>query len=140
MFLLISLVLNVICHFCKFQKTVATLNSAVVVEILFCQYNQFISYDRETTEKISDFSVLTWLILQARSHNVYIHHCVYMAIYVLRYFPKIFGPNEDQPLDKEMTVREFEKLLSEVIKLLYYILCIQLPMETYVQMHSSSFA
>ena len=32
-----------------------------------------------------------------------------------RYFPKIFGPNEDQPLDKEMTIREFEKLTTEVI-------------------------
>lgn len=30
------------------------------------------------------------------------------------YFPKIFGPNEDQPLDKEMTIREFEKLTYEV--------------------------
>ncbi|XP_065911087.1 5-oxoprolinase-like isoform X2 [Dysidea avara] len=30
------------------------------------------------------------------------------------YFPKIFGPNEDQPLDKESTVKEFDKLTAEV--------------------------
>ncbi|CAG9813200.1 unnamed protein product [Phaedon cochleariae] len=30
------------------------------------------------------------------------------------YFPKIFGPNEDSPLDKEQTVKEFEKLTMEI--------------------------
>ena len=31
-----------------------------------------------------------------------------------RYFPKIFGPNEDQELDRERTLREFESLTTEV--------------------------
>ena len=30
------------------------------------------------------------------------------------HFPKIFGPNEDQPLDKESAVMEFEKLTAQV--------------------------
>ncbi|KAG5890200.1 hypothetical protein JTB14_010662 [Gonioctena quinquepunctata] len=30
------------------------------------------------------------------------------------YFPNIFGPNEDAPLDKEETTREFEKLTGEI--------------------------
>jgi len=30
------------------------------------------------------------------------------------HFPKIFGPNEDQPLDKESAVKEFEKLTAHV--------------------------
>lgn len=44
-----------------------------------------------------------------------------MHTYVHRYFPKIFGPNEDQPLDKQMTIREFEKLTIEVNILHMYI-------------------
>lgn len=31
-----------------------------------------------------------------------------------RYFPKIFGPNEDQELDKTATMRQFEKVTAEV--------------------------
>ena len=30
------------------------------------------------------------------------------------YFPKIFGPKENEPLDKAATRRAFEKLLHEV--------------------------
>ncbi|CAH0550452.1 unnamed protein product [Brassicogethes aeneus] len=30
------------------------------------------------------------------------------------YFPKIFGPNEDSPLDKKETLKEFEKLTKEI--------------------------
>ena len=30
--------------------------------ILLCLYKQFVSYDREKTEKIGDFFALTWLI------------------------------------------------------------------------------
>ena len=30
------------------------------------------------------------------------------------HFPKIFGPNEDQPLDRESAVKEFEKLTAHV--------------------------
>lgn len=30
------------------------------------------------------------------------------------YFPKIFGPNEDQPLDKRATLKEFDKLTSDI--------------------------
>lgn len=30
------------------------------------------------------------------------------------YFPSIFGPNEDSPLDKEQTIAEFKKLTTEI--------------------------
>ena len=30
------------------------------------------------------------------------------------HFPKIFGPNEDQPLDKKATLEAFDKLTEEV--------------------------
>lgn len=30
------------------------------------------------------------------------------------YFPKIFGPNEDEPLDKNSTLKSFEKLTKEI--------------------------
>lgn len=30
------------------------------------------------------------------------------------YFPKIFGPNEDSPLDKTATIHQFEKLTHEI--------------------------
>lgn len=30
------------------------------------------------------------------------------------YFPNIFGPNEDSPLDKEKTILEFQKLTLEI--------------------------
>lgn len=30
------------------------------------------------------------------------------------YFPKIFGPNEDQPLDKDATLKVFSKLTGEI--------------------------
>lgn len=30
------------------------------------------------------------------------------------YFPKIFGPEEDQPLDRESTIKAFEAMTSEV--------------------------
>lgn len=30
------------------------------------------------------------------------------------YFPKIFGPNEDQPLDQEITVRKFQELTESI--------------------------
>ena len=30
------------------------------------------------------------------------------------YFPHIFGPNEDQPLDKESTIAAFQELAKEV--------------------------
>lgn len=30
------------------------------------------------------------------------------------YFPNIFGPNEDSPLDKEHTILEFQKLTKEI--------------------------
>ena len=39
------------------------LNSAVVKGILVCYYKYFVSYDGTKTEKISDFSALTWLII-----------------------------------------------------------------------------
>ncbi|KAK5306716.1 hypothetical protein LTR99_002408 [Exophiala xenobiotica] len=32
------------------------------------------------------------------------------------YFPKIFGPNEDQPLDQEITVRKFQELTDSINK------------------------
>ncbi len=32
------------------------------------------------------------------------------------YFPKIFGPNEDQPLDQEITVRKFQELTESINK------------------------
>jgi 5-oxoprolinase (ATP-hydrolysing) len=32
------------------------------------------------------------------------------------YFPKIFGPNEDQPLDIEATRQQFEILAKEINK------------------------
>ena len=67
---------------------------------------------------------------------IYMHGCVYVAICVCRYFPKIFGPNEDQPLDKEMTIREFEKLTSEVIELLFYILCSYLAIYGDIQVYN----
>ena len=31
------------------------------------------------------------------------------------YFPKIFGPKEDEPLDLETCLKAFEKLTQEVI-------------------------
>lgn len=30
------------------------------------------------------------------------------------YFPNIFGPNEDSPLDKVQTLKEFEKLTKDI--------------------------
>ena len=41
---------------------------------------------------------------------------IYVVCYLLyfRYFPKIFGPHEDQELDKEETMRQFDKLTEEV--------------------------
>lgn len=30
------------------------------------------------------------------------------------YFPKIFGPNRDQPLDKESTIKAFNRLTEEI--------------------------
>lgn len=30
------------------------------------------------------------------------------------YFPNIFGPSEDSPLDKQQTIKEFEKLTEEI--------------------------
>ena len=30
------------------------------------------------------------------------------------YFPKIFGPNENEPLDKEATTEAFKKLTDEI--------------------------
>lgn len=30
------------------------------------------------------------------------------------YFPNIFGPNEDSPLDKEQTIFEFRQLTEEI--------------------------
>lgn len=30
------------------------------------------------------------------------------------YFPRIFGPNENEPLDKSHTMREFQKLTDQV--------------------------
>lgn len=34
--------------------------------------------------------------------------------YNCRYFPKIFGPDEDQELDKEETLKQFDLLTEEV--------------------------
>ena len=34
---------------------------------------------------------------------------------MFRFFPKIFGENEDLPLDKQGTLDAFEKLTEEVI-------------------------
>lgn len=31
-----------------------------------------------------------------------------------QYFPKIFGPNEDQALDKEAAIKKFEEITSEI--------------------------
>jgi len=46
---------------------------------------------------------------------MYCRHILYLHFNLwCRYFPKIFGPNEDQPLDKESTVKEFDKLTAEV--------------------------
>ena len=39
-------------------------------------------------------------------------------MYFFRYFPKIFGPNEDEELDKEDTLMQFEELYSMVNKFL----------------------
>lgn len=36
------------------------------------------------------------------------------------YFPNIFGPNEDSPLDKQQTLREFEQLTGEINDFLKY--------------------
>ena len=33
-----------------------------MIEILFCYYKQFVSYERAKTKKVSDFFALTWLI------------------------------------------------------------------------------
>jgi 5-oxoprolinase (ATP-hydrolysing) len=30
------------------------------------------------------------------------------------YFPKIFGPNEDQPLDLEVTTQKFQEMSKEI--------------------------
>ncbi len=40
--------------------------------------------------------------------------CVSYYVFVFRYFPKIFGPNEDQPLDKEATMASFQLLTDQV--------------------------
>lgn len=50
--------------------------------------------------------------------------CVTDANLVLRrllpeYFPKIFGASEDQPLDKETSIVEFEELTKQVHTVLY---------------------
>ena len=38
----------------------------------------------------------------------------YVIIYLCRYFPKIFGPDEDQELNKKETMNQFDKLTEEV--------------------------
>lgn len=43
------------------------------------------------------------------------------------YFPKIFGPTEDQPLDKDTTISAFETLTQEVGGLPHYISVSDLP-------------
>ena len=35
------------------------------------------------------------------------------------HFPKIFGPNEDMPLDREATLAAFDKLTEEVQDILF---------------------
>ena len=41
---------------------------------------------------------------------------VYLTLlHIFRFFPKIFGENEDLPLDKQGTLDAFEKLTEEVI-------------------------
>lgn len=41
---------------------------------------------------------------------------VYLTfLHIFRFFPKIFGENEDLPLDKQGTLYAFEKLTEEVI-------------------------
>ena len=37
-----------------------------------------------------------------------------LAHFLIRYFPKIFGPNEDQELDKEATMAKFQQVTEEV--------------------------
>lgn len=37
-----------------------------------------------------------------------------LPIILFRYFPKTFGPNEDEELDKTETMRQLESLTSEV--------------------------
>ena len=36
------------------------------------------------------------------------------------HFPKIFGPNEDMPLDREATLAAFDKLTEEVQDIFVY--------------------
>ena len=50
----------------------------------------------------------------------FVSACLFMCLPAgllvsLRYFPKIFGPNEDQPLDRDAAIAAFEKLTDEVM-------------------------
>lgn len=40
---------------------------------------------------------------------------VYFIVLFFRFFPKIFGENENLPLDKQGTLRAFEELTKEVL-------------------------
>ena len=44
--------------------------------------------------------------------NVYNYACSVHAC--SRYFPSIFGPDEDQPLNKKLTMEKFQALTDEV--------------------------
>ena len=39
------------------------------------------------------------------------------------YFPKIFGPNENEPLDTTRTIEAFDKLTTEVRNVFYLLTC-----------------
>ena len=45
---------------------------------------------------------------------------IYALFSLLRYFPCIFGPNEDLPLDKDASYKSFEKLTEDVSIFLVY--------------------
>lgn len=39
---------------------------------------------------------------------------LYLGRLLPEYFPKIFGPDENQPLDKEVTLKKFEELAKKI--------------------------
>ncbi len=68
-------------------------------------------FQNKTPDSLPKCEILARARLTTRVY--YVRH-VKIDFIFSRYFPKIFGPNEDQGLDEEATTKQFDRLTKDV--------------------------